>query len=228
MYTALRLLLALRVDVTSHLFLRLRFNSLNAQHYQPAPSIHSTNPKHQSLKMVQITSILLSLAAIATAIPAGSSDSSIVQSDFSISSWVDSLASDPSNALTPSEALEQYNAGVGNPLSKRQEFANCEQKGKSPAKAGDAVACINELAARGRAGENCNVNAPTISQCKIGQAQIVTVKGTPGKGPDSVNCNEIAKTAGLIMDRCFRADQTVTGQAIFANAIAVHIQEPLI
>ncbi|KAF2029501.1 hypothetical protein EK21DRAFT_89742 [Setomelanomma holmii] len=181
--------------------------------------------------MVQYTTILLSLTAIATAMPAGTSDPSIVVSDFSIANWVDSITTDPSTALTPEEVLEKFNGGIGNPLSKRQEFANCVNKSDDgeAANANDAIACINELAARGQAGQMCDVNSTQKSQCKKGRAQIVSVKGDPNKGPTSVNCNELARTAGVIMDHCFRADQTVTGQAIIpGGGIAVHIQVPLI
>jgi hypothetical protein len=178
--------------------------------------------------MVHYSSIALAFAAIATAIPAGTSDTDIIESNFSFANWVDTLIADPSTALSPDEALEQFHKEETNTgLAKREDFRNCQQKGDQPALAQDVVSCINELADRGRAGQMCDVNSTSKSQCRRGFAQIVTVKANLQSGPTSMNCNDIARTAGLIMDRCTKNGNTVTGQAII-NDIAVHVQEPLI
>jgi hypothetical protein len=177
--------------------------------------------------MVHYSSLIISLAAIAGAIPTGTSDKSIIYSDFSFSSWVDNLISDPSSALTPEQALDHFNAGLTSSTNHLHKRADCEQKGDQPALVGDAASCIQELAARGAAGQECNVDSVMKSQCRRSFAQIVTVKGDPFKGPKSANCNEIAKTAGMILDSCTRKDGTVSGQSSF-DRIAVHVQQPLI
>jgi hypothetical protein len=178
--------------------------------------------------MVHYSTIFLAFAAVATAIPAGTSNADIIQSTFSFASWVDTIIADPNTALSPEEALEQFHKeAIHNGLAKRQEFRNCAQIGDQPALARDAVSCINELADRGRAGQQCNVNATSKSQCRRQYAQIVTVKADNQSKVNTMNCNDIARAAGLIMDRCTRNGNTVAGQAAI-NTIAVHIQEPLI
>jgi hypothetical protein len=177
--------------------------------------------------MVHYSSLILSFAVLTTAVPTSTSDSSIVHSDFSFSSWVDSLISDPTSALTPEQALEHFNASLtsrSNPLQKR---VTCEQKGDQPALIGDVASCNQELIARGAAGQQCNVDSVMKSQCRRSFAQIVTVKGDPFAGPKTMNCNEIAKVVGLIMDSCTTKDGTVGGQMTF-NDIAVYVQQPLI
>jgi hypothetical protein len=179
-------------------------------------------------KMVHYSAIILAVAAVATAIPAGTSGADTIQSDFSFANWVDTIIADPSTALSPEQALEQFHKEETNAgLAKRQDFRNCQQKGDQPALAQDAVSCINELADRGRAGQECDVNSTSKSQCRRGFAQIVTVKSNLQSGPKSMNCNDIARAAGAIMDHCTKNGNTVTGQSII-NSIAVHIQEPLI
>ncbi|KAL1801380.1 hypothetical protein ACET3X_001722 [Alternaria dauci] len=172
----------------------------------------------------------LSLAALGTAIPSPSPDTSpYITSSFSWVSWVDSIIADPSTALSPEEALAAFNAGASAPedlLTKRQAFANCQQLTSSPPSVGDAVACINDLAGRGRAGQNCDVSSISGAvQCRIGSANIVTVRGGGSGGPTVVNCNDIARAGGIIMDRCTRGDNTVSGTAyIPQGGVAVHIQ----
>jgi hypothetical protein len=178
--------------------------------------------------MVHYSTIFLAFAAVVTALPAGTSDADIIESNFSFANWVDTLIADPSTALSPEDALEQFHQEeIHTGLAKRQEFRNCVQAGDQPALARDAVSCINELADRGRAGQQCNVNSTSKSQCRRQFAQIVTVKADNQSKVNTMNCNDIARAAGLIMDRCTKNGNTVSGQAII-NTIAVHIQEPLI
>ena len=83
--------------------------------------------------------------------------------------------------------------------------------------------CINHLAARGAKGDKCNVNSFGSSQCRHATVDIGTVRGG-NTGPKSVNCNDIARTAGLTMDRCTRGDGTISGTSyIPQGGVAVHI-----
>ncbi|KAF1845383.1 uncharacterized protein K460DRAFT_366272 [Cucurbitaria berberidis CBS 394.84] len=177
------------------------------------------------------TTLAFAATAVAAASPAAAPvqepEAAIVHSDFSFTAWVDSVIADPENALSPEEAVAAFNAGLST-LEKRQTFGNCQQLGDRPAQVPDAVWCINDLAARGRAGQNCDVNSSSRAQCTHNVAQIVTVRGRDD-APSSVNCNDIARAGGLIMDRCTRGDNTVSGQAyIPQGGVAVHIQMPLI
>jgi hypothetical protein len=144
---------------------------------------------------MKATTILatLSLAALGAAMPSPDSPptgtSPYIKSSFSWVDWVDSLIADPSTALTAEEALAAFEAGAENPedLTKRQEFANCQQLTSSPPSVGDAVSCINDLAGRGKAGQNCDVSSiGGAVQCSIGSAHIVTVRGGTN-APTSVN-----------------------------------------
>ncbi|CAN9085239.1 unnamed protein product [Alternaria alternata] len=182
---------------------------------------------------MKATTILatLSLAALGAAMPSPDSPptdtSPYIKSSFSWVDWVDSLIADPSTALSAEEALAAFEAGAEDPedLTKRQEFANCQQLTSSPPSVGDAVSCINDLAGRGKAGQNCDVSSiGGAVQCSIGSAHIVTVRGGTN-APTSVNCNDIARSGGIIMDRCTRGDNTVSGTAyIPQGGVAVHIQ----
>ncbi|KAF1944803.1 hypothetical protein EJ02DRAFT_509979 [Clathrospora elynae] len=167
----------------------------------------------------------LALAAMVAAVPAPDSEAPIVHSDFSFVEWVDTLIADPENALSPEEAIAAFTASSAS-LSKRQTFGNCQQLSQYPASIPDAVWCINNLAARGQAGQNCNVDGYGILQVKHGKAQIHTVKG--GNSPlKSVNCNGIARAGGMVMDRCTRGDNTVTGIAyVPQGGVSVIIQGP--
>jgi hypothetical protein len=144
---------------------------------------------------MKATTILatLSLAALGAAMPSPDSPptdtSPYIKSSFSWVDWVDSLIADPSTALSAEEALAAFEAGAEDPedLTKRQEFANCQQLTSSPPSVGDAVSCINDLAGRGKAGQNCDVSSiGGAVQCSIGSAHIVTVRGGTN-APTSVN-----------------------------------------
>jgi len=88
---------------------------------------------------------------------------------------------------------------------------------RAPPQAKDAAACVDDLARKGRNGVNCVVgeNEFAIQQCRIGGVQITSTKSDSSR--QSVNCNEVARTAGLIFDSCFRADNTVKGSEIISS-----------
>ncbi|KAF6813802.1 hypothetical protein CPLU01_14563, partial [Colletotrichum plurivorum] len=80
--------------------------------------------------------------------------------------------------------------------------------------AGDAAACLDDLARKGAQGVECVIreDQSNIQMCQIGGAKVVSSKGSTGY--ESANCNDIARTGGLIFDSCWRADNTVKGSEI--------------
>ncbi|KAF1845385.1 uncharacterized protein K460DRAFT_366273 [Cucurbitaria berberidis CBS 394.84] len=181
---------------------------------------------HPLIAAIVVSITTLSATATAIAVP----EAPLLHSDFSFSAWVDSLIADPSTALTPSEAIAAFNSSLtssSSALSKRQEFRNCNQKGSRPAKVPEAVWCINYLADRGRKGETCDLGTQFVAkaQCTWYDAQIVSIR-TRG-ALTGINCNEIAKAGGSIMDHCFRADNTVAGEA-HVGAVTIQLQMPLV
>ncbi|KAK0372717.1 hypothetical protein CLIM01_09939 [Colletotrichum limetticola] len=209
--------------------------------------------------MVQISLssvTLLFLVALAAASPAPliNSRDAVAVGDWSWEHWVETIIADPESALSVDEALEAaaksaaahegksfipinclyLNVNVGcmhaniifvdGSLDKRQEqFLVCND-GKPSAWAPDAVTCINYLA-----GLNANCGTRTATaMCTAGNAQIVG--SGSGAGEVSTNCNNVARTAGRIMDRCWRSDNTVQGgmPAYEQGAMWVYVSAPLI
>ncbi|KAK1655092.1 hypothetical protein BDP81DRAFT_445759 [Colletotrichum phormii] len=193
--------------------------------------------------MVQIavpSVTLLFLAAITAASPAplASSRNTVAVGDWSWESWVETIIADPDSALSVDEALEAAAKSVvadggqrankdfvlDGSLEKRQEqFLVCNDS-KPSAWAPDAVTCINYLA-----GLNANCGTVTATaMCTAGNAQIVG--SGSGAGEVSTHCNNVARTAGHIMDRCWRSDNTVQGgmPAYEQGAMWVHVSAPLI
>jgi rRNA maturation protein Nop10 len=66
-----------------------------------------------SAKMVHYSTIFLVFAAVVTALPAGTSDADIIESNLSFANWVDTLIADPSTALSPEDAFEQHRIRTG-------------------------------------------------------------------------------------------------------------------
>ncbi|KAI4660937.1 uncharacterized protein J4E79_005505 [Alternaria viburni] len=147
------------------------------------------------------TTVLLTTLTLATL--ASSTALKSPRSTFTWTSWVDSLIADPAHAMSPEEAIAAFNTANPNPnpglstsgastsdaaLDKRQAFANCQQLSQRPPSVPDAVACINDLASRGNAGQECNVDGFTARvQCRLGSADVVSVRGRDD-APKSVNC----------------------------------------
>uniref|UniRef100_L2FKS5 Uncharacterized protein n=1 Tax=Colletotrichum fructicola (strain Nara gc5) TaxID=1213859 RepID=L2FKS5_COLFN len=152
--------------------------------------------------MVKFTAsvVTLAMAAAVTAAPAASSETI-----FSFASWVEDIIANPDTALSPEQAVAALPA-------------------LSPPPSGDAAACLNDLARKGSAGTNCVVAQSAIQMCRIGGAELVGTKAEAGTY--TVNCNDIARTGGLIFDTCYRADNTVKGSefCITNSNIQVNIQ----
>ncbi|KAK1472800.1 hypothetical protein CCUS01_17270 [Colletotrichum cuscutae] len=180
---------------------------------------------------------LLFLVALAAASPAPLVDSrdAVAVSDWSWDHWVETIIADP-KALYPSTKPLKLRPNpqrltkhaniifVDGSLDKRQEqFLVCND-GKPSAWAPDAVTCINYLA-----GLNANCGTRTATaMCTAGNAQ--TVGSGSGAGEVSTNCNNVVRTAGRIMDRCWRSDNTVQGgmPAYEQGAMWVYVSAPLI
>ncbi|KAI8290322.1 hypothetical protein K4K60_006270 [Colletotrichum sp. SAR11_57] len=158
--------------------------------------------------MVKFTTSIIALA-MAVAISAAPAPSS--ETTFSFASWVEDIIANPDTALSPEQAVAAANSATvvssAGGLTKR---AWCPADFKD-APSGDAAACLDDLARKGSAGTNCVLAQSRIQMCRIGGAQILSTGNT---GTHSVNCNDIARTGGLIFDSCYRADNTVKGSEI--------------
>jgi hypothetical protein len=62
------------------------------------------------MKSTIIASLLFAASAYAGPAPAADQEAEIIHSNFSFQDWVDTLVADPSNALSPEEALAQFSA----------------------------------------------------------------------------------------------------------------------
>ncbi|KAF9881682.1 hypothetical protein CkaCkLH20_00828 [Colletotrichum karsti] len=161
--------------------------------------------------MVKFTTsiIALAMAASVAAAPAPTS-----QTTFSFAQWVEDIIANPDTALTPEEAVAAAQSAAvvtsAGGLSKR---AWCQDALKS-APAGDATACLNDLARKGAQGITCTVGQgqSSVQMCQIGGAKIVSSK--PDQPAQGANCNDVARTGGLIFDSCYRADNTVKGSDV--------------
>ncbi|KAL2146834.1 hypothetical protein VTI28DRAFT_2315 [Corynascus sepedonium] len=171
--------------------------------------------------------LALSLAALAmstaTLVAAAPSATQTSKTTFSFAEWVEDLIAHPDTALSADEAIAAAHAAdvVGSAGGLRARAPSCDVSFPS-ANGRDAAACVDNLAAKGRNGVNCV--ADTVGYfCQIGGAEIVGVSGSASR--QSANCNDIARTAGLIFDSCWRADDTVKGSelCITNNQLMVHI-----
>lgn len=52
----------------------------------------------------------------------------------------------------------------------------------------------------------------SIQMCRIGNAQVAASKSE--RSAQGANCNDVARTGGLVFDSCWRADGTVKGSEI--------------
>ncbi|ORY17263.1 hypothetical protein BCR34DRAFT_597053 [Clohesyomyces aquaticus] len=138
----------------------------------------------------------------------------MIHSTFSFAEWVETLISDPENALTPDEAVVAFGA-----VQKRQTFINCDIK------SGDGA--WHNLADRGRRNQYYDVTE-LHSHCTRYDAQVITVP-INNQGVRSVNCNDIGRTVGVIMNHCTRSNNRVGGQAVIPQgSVSLNLQVPLI
>ncbi|GAB1318350.1 hypothetical protein MFIFM68171_08560 [Madurella fahalii] len=163
--------------------------------------------------MVKFTLPLLVLA-ITTCVAAAPGAS---KTTFSFEQWVEDIIANPDTALTVDEAIAAAQAadvvGSAGGLRKR---VRCDQEsiGWPRAPGRDAAACVDDLARKGNSGVNCGIgnNVFNIQMCRIGGAQIVGSKSNPSQ--QSANCNDVARTAGIVFDNCWRSDDTIVGSEI--------------
>ncbi|KAK2734884.1 hypothetical protein CKAH01_18961 [Colletotrichum kahawae] len=169
--------------------------------------------------MVKFTASIVALALAVTAAAAPTS-----QTTFSFAQWVEDIIATPDTALSPEEAVAAANAAdvVTSAGGLIKRAARCQQLFKD-APAGDAAACLDDLARKGAQGVQCGLSTFDIQMCRIGGAQLVASKG--GTIPLSANCNDVARTGGLIFDSCWRADDTVRGteNCITNREMFIHI-----
>ncbi|KAL2193835.1 hypothetical protein P885DRAFT_63610 [Corynascus similis CBS 632.67] len=161
--------------------------------------------------VLPLATLALSTAALTAAAP---------------NAWVEDLIANPDTALTVDEAIAAAHAAdvIGSAGGLQARAPYCDQPWES-ANARDAAACVDALAAKGKNGQNCVVDRSSVEFCRIGNAQIVGSKVGDTK---SANCNDIARTAGLIFDSCWRADDTVKGSeyCVSNRGIQVNIAKP--
>ncbi|KAF6810758.1 hypothetical protein CMUS01_13404 [Colletotrichum musicola] len=158
---------------------------------------------------------LLSAASLAAASPtAPTVQRDLTPENFSWERWAESLIADPATALSVDEAVAVANQTLslreGGQGEKRQEDTVRCNDGKPVASAPDAAWCIDYLAAK---NTDC-VTTFATAMCTRGNAQIV---GNSNGNRAATNCNNVARTAGKIMDRCWRADNTVEGAMVAYN-----------
>ncbi|SPJ71949.1 uncharacterized protein FTOL_01677 [Fusarium torulosum] len=97
-------------------------------------------------------------------------------------------------------------------LQERQSDTTCMDHlpASSLARASEAVECINYLASL---NQDCVAGVSGVSFCRRGNTQITGLaRNLPSHLTSSSPCKDVARGAGLIMDRCTRGDGTVRGQ----------------
>ncbi|KAH6611781.1 hypothetical protein B0J18DRAFT_441990 [Chaetomium sp. MPI-SDFR-AT-0129] len=142
-------------------------------------------PHHQQKKMVRAAFTTFVLLAVCRAVGASpTTDTTFVTSTFSFAEWVEGIIADPQgNHLTAKQAIAAFYAGRNNtvfsenvrrgPLLKR---ASCNEQPNTEVPVGDAVSCINYLAAKGQTA--CVVNDYSRF-CESGQALMDGNSGSP-------------------------------------------------
>ncbi|KAK4153396.1 hypothetical protein C8A00DRAFT_15371 [Chaetomidium leptoderma] len=156
--------------------------------------------------------VALAMTASVAAAPAETSGTT-----FSFERWVEDIIANPDTALTVDEAVAAANAadvvGSAGGLQKR---IRCDQEsiGWKRAPGRDAAACVDYLARQGQNGVQCGIGPERsdIQFCRSGRAEIVGSKGASGL--QTANCNDVARTAGVIFDNCWRSDDTIVGSEI--------------
>ncbi|KAK4183457.1 hypothetical protein QBC35DRAFT_443365 [Podospora australis] len=158
---------------------------------------------------------------------------------FSIEKWITDKIENPTGQhLSASEAFVAWNQSMSALHStefgttvKRQSNPVCNhqiQYGYSAAWAPDAVTCIDYLAGLGGTACRIGPERTTSSFVARGFAEIVGVNGQSNVAVQQTTCQNIAQTAGRIMDVCWQPSNTVQGTMLATNNrwIAVHISAP--
>ncbi|KAJ1323250.1 hypothetical protein MN608_11396 [Microdochium nivale] len=81
--------------------------------------------------------------------------------------------------------------------------------GNTLARQDEAAACIKYLASLGN--QACVSSVSAQSFCRRGQTQITGISKIGHHGTSS-SCQNVARAAGAVMDRCSRADGSIRGQ----------------
>ncbi|KAH6856685.1 hypothetical protein B0I37DRAFT_80641 [Chaetomium sp. MPI-CAGE-AT-0009] len=143
---------------------------------------------------------------------------------FSFVKWVDDMIANPGGThLSPEQAYEAWRTTVANatePDGTLHKRLRCNNIAGGEASVPDAVHCINHLAGLG--------TTPCVVTVKSrfatwGNAEIWGIGA--GMATHSSYCEHVARAAGMVMDACWRADNTVQGDEFaYGNGnIAVHI-----
>ncbi|KAK4124710.1 hypothetical protein N657DRAFT_643461 [Parathielavia appendiculata] len=159
---------------------------------------------------IAIPLVALAMAASVAAVPAATSPTT-----FSFAQWVEDIIANPDTALTVDEAVAAARAAdVIGSAAGLQKRAWCDPSDWPRAPGRDAAACVDYLARKGQSGTNCGIPAGgrAVQMCRIGGAQIQASRGT--QIPQSVNCNDVARTVGIVFDNCWRSDDTIAGSEI--------------
>ncbi|KAF4962559.1 hypothetical protein FSARC_9337 [Fusarium sarcochroum] len=101
---------------------------------------------------------------------------------------------------------------VPHTLEERQDTSCMDHlPASSLANVNEAVECINYLASLGN--QACVAGVSGQSFCRRGNTQITGLaRNLPSHETSSSTCRDVARGAGLIMDRCSRGDGKVRGQ----------------
>ncbi|KAK3948009.1 hypothetical protein QBC32DRAFT_382455 [Pseudoneurospora amorphoporcata] len=136
---------------------------------------------------------------------------------FSFAKWVDDVIANPETALIPEEAWQAYLdtanstsvpiAAPGGAEKRWDPEVSCNNYDPGPAWAPDAVWCISDLAAKG--SNPCVAGSEThfCNPWKSGDHGCLSTPQWEGGSDDQ----EVAHTAGLVMDTCTGPDQYVEG-----------------
>ncbi|KAK4099169.1 hypothetical protein N658DRAFT_174926 [Parathielavia hyrcaniae] len=172
--------------------------------------------------MVRTAIPLAALAMVASvaALPAATSGTT-----FSFAQWVEDIIANPDTALTVDEAVAAANvaATVGTAGGLHKRVPNCDKAVWRPAPARDAAACVDHIARAGGLGWICGMTSTeySVEFCRNGGARIAGSRSV--QLPNPVNCNDVARTAGLIFDHCWRADDTIVGSEMCINSPLMQI-----
>ncbi|KAL2148932.1 hypothetical protein VTH82DRAFT_1618 [Thermothelomyces myriococcoides] len=170
---------------------------------------------------LSLVTLAIATASSVAAVPAGGSNAAAAttsETTFSFSQWVEDIIANPDTAMTVDEAIAAAEAAAvvkrAAGLLARDDAVNCEQPGWPRANGRDAAWCVDYLARLGQQGTACVIgqNQYSVEMCRHGNARIAGSKPAPAQ--ESVNCNDVARTAGLIFDTCWRADDTIMGSRI--------------
>ncbi|KAH7137919.1 hypothetical protein B0J11DRAFT_500176 [Dendryphion nanum] len=161
---------------------------------------------HHTLAVLTVLALSASIKAVPTA--------ETTPAVFSFSNWIEGIIADPNgNHLTPEEAVAAARNAARASSRSVEKRAWCNDSMRD-APAGDAAACLDYLARRGADGTQCVIGNGQffIQMCRIGRAEIVSSKSD--RSAQGANCNDVARTGGLIFDTCWRADNRVKGSRL--------------